>query len=228
MEATQRFFRSILLTSLVCLTFGEVAQAQLCKTPACWPRKSYKLDVVAKTGDVTAAGTITGFGDQPSIQRQGCHRFCRPDWCRKFRRRLYLGLAVGAGMDFSGFQQLGEKIWPRGSTSAIQNAGLVLGTVTTASSNTVAAGNVISESPVAGTQVNPGLAVNLVVSSGPALSCVNNLGGRGDAIRYYSGENRSDLDRNAKPVRATGLKPSCRRARLAFVSLRPVVLNLGV
>jgi hypothetical protein len=66
-----------------------------------------------------------------------------------------------------------------GATSAIQNAGLVLGTVTTASSNTVPAGNVISESPVAGTQVNPGSAVNLVFSSGPALSCVNNLNGRG-------------------------------------------------
>ena len=32
----------------------------------------------------------------------------------------------------------------------------------------------------------------------------------------------------AKPVGATGLNPSCRRAWLAFVSLRPVVLNLGV
>ena len=32
----------------------------------------------------------------------------------------------------------------------------------------------------------------------------------------------------AKPVRATGLNLSCRRARLAFVSLRPMVLNFGV
>ena len=52
------------------------------------------------------------------------------------------------------------------ATSAITNAGLVLGTVTTASSSTVASGNVISESPSAGTQVNAGSAVNLVVSSG--------------------------------------------------------------
>jgi hypothetical protein len=52
-------------------------------------------------------------------------------------------------------------------TTAITGAGLVVGTVTTASSSTVAAGNVISESPAAGTPVNAGSAVNLVVSSGP-------------------------------------------------------------
>ena len=75
MEATQRFFRFLLLTSLVCLTFGEVAQAQLCNPPACWPGKFYKFDVVAKTGDVTAAGTITGFGDQPSINDKGTIAF---------------------------------------------------------------------------------------------------------------------------------------------------------
>jgi len=55
------------------------------------------------------------------------------------------------------------------ATTAITGAGLVVGTVTTASSSTVPSGSVISESPVAGTQVNLGSAVNLVVSSGPAL-----------------------------------------------------------
>jgi hypothetical protein len=44
----------------------------------------------------------------------------------------------------------------------------VVGTVTTQSSGTVASGDVISESPSAGTSVNPGSAVNLVVSTGPA------------------------------------------------------------
>jgi len=43
-----------------------------------------------------------------------------------------------------------------------------VGTVTTQPSGTVAAGNVISESPAAGTSVSAGSAVNLVVSSGPA------------------------------------------------------------
>ena len=63
------------------------------------------------------------------------------------------------------------------ATTAITNAGLVLGTVTTASSNTVAAGSVISESPAAGTSVAPGSAVNLVVSSGPAPVAVPNVVG---------------------------------------------------
>ena len=54
------------------------------------------------------------------------------------------------------------------ATTAITGAGLVVGTVTTPASGTVAAGNVISESPAAGTSVSAGSAVNLVVSSGPA------------------------------------------------------------
>ncbi len=54
------------------------------------------------------------------------------------------------------------------ATTAIQNAGLVVGTVTTASSSTVPSGDVISESPVAGTSVAAGSAVNLVVSTGAA------------------------------------------------------------
>jgi astacin len=54
------------------------------------------------------------------------------------------------------------------ATTAIQNAGLVVGTVTKMSSGTVAAGDAISENPAAGTVVSAGSAVNLVVSSGPA------------------------------------------------------------
>jgi hypothetical protein len=54
------------------------------------------------------------------------------------------------------------------ATSAITGAGLAVGTVSTASSGTIPAGSVISTSPAAGTQVNPGSAVNLVVSTGPA------------------------------------------------------------
>jgi hypothetical protein len=54
------------------------------------------------------------------------------------------------------------------ATTAITSAGLVVGTVTTAPSATVPSGNVIGEAPVAGTLVNLGSAVNLVVSTGPA------------------------------------------------------------
>ena len=52
------------------------------------------------------------------------------------------------------------------ATSALTSAGLTAGTVTQQSSTTVASGNVISESPAAGTSVASASAVNLVVSSG--------------------------------------------------------------
>lgn len=55
------------------------------------------------------------------------------------------------------------------ATTALTGVGLVLGTVTTSSSSTVSSGEVISESPTAGTSVSAGAAVNLVVSSGPAV-----------------------------------------------------------
>ena len=53
------------------------------------------------------------------------------------------------------------------ATTAIDNLGLVVGTVTTSASSTVPSGSVISESPIAGTVVNSGASVNLVISSGP-------------------------------------------------------------
>jgi beta-lactam-binding protein with PASTA domain len=67
------------------------------------------------------------------------------------------------------------------ATTAITGAGLVVGTVTTASSGTVASGSVISESPVAGTLVTLGSAVNLVVSTGPAPVAVPNVVGQTQA-----------------------------------------------
>jgi hypothetical protein len=61
------------------------------------------------------------------------------------------------------------------ATTAIQNAGLVAGTVTQASSAIVPAGKVISENPAAGTSLAPGSSVNLVVSTGPAFTDVTAL-----------------------------------------------------
>ena len=63
------------------------------------------------------------------------------------------------------------------ATTAITGAGLVVGTVTMASSPTVPSGDVISESPSAGTSVNSGSAVNLVISTGPAQVTVPNVVG---------------------------------------------------
>jgi 6-phosphogluconolactonase len=63
------------------------------------------------------------------------------------------------------------------ATSAITAAGLAVGTVATASSSTVASGNVISESPAAGTSVASGSSVNLTVSTGAATVAVPNVVG---------------------------------------------------
>jgi len=59
--------------------------------------------------------------------------------------------------------------------TALTTAGLVAGTVTNASSATVAAGKVISENPVAGTSVLAGSAVALVISTGPPPPTVPNV-----------------------------------------------------
>lgn len=59
------------------------------------------------------------------------------------------------------------------ASTAITGAGLTVGTVTMASSATVASGNVISENPAAGTNAALGSAVSLTVSTGPAVAQVN-------------------------------------------------------
>lgn len=50
--------------------------------------------------------------------------------------------------------------------TAITNAGFTVGTITTATSSTIAAGNVISQSPAAASVANEQSAINLVVSTG--------------------------------------------------------------
>ncbi len=54
------------------------------------------------------------------------------------------------------------------ATTSITAAGLNVGTVTMASSSSVAAGNVISQNPAANAMVAPATTVDMVVSSGPA------------------------------------------------------------
>ena len=53
--------------------------------------------------------------------------------------------------------------------AAIVGAGLVVGSVITANSNTVPTGDVISQAPDAGTNVAPGSAVTIVVSLGESV-----------------------------------------------------------
>jgi len=61
--------------------------------------------------------------------------------------------------------------------TALTTAGLVAGTVTNASSATVAAGKVISETRYAGTSVLAGSAVALVISHRPGASAVPSVVG---------------------------------------------------
>jgi beta-lactam-binding protein with PASTA domain len=63
------------------------------------------------------------------------------------------------------------------ATTSITDAGVVVGTITMASSATVPAGSVISESPAAATMVGSGSPVDLTVSSGPAQVAVPNVVG---------------------------------------------------
>ncbi len=63
------------------------------------------------------------------------------------------------------------------ASATVTGAGLTVGSVTTQSSNTVASGKVISESPAAATSATKGSAVMLVVSSGPAPVSVPNVVG---------------------------------------------------
>jgi hypothetical protein len=62
------------------------------------------------------------------------------------------------------------------AASAISSARLTVGTVTTATSFTVVAGNVVSESPSAGTSVAAGSAVNLVIARNLPICDVNGDG----------------------------------------------------
>jgi hypothetical protein len=61
---------SLLLFTIVYF-FNSSMFGQTCSAPNCWPGKFYKFDVVAQTGQNTTAGTITGFGSQPSLNDKG-------------------------------------------------------------------------------------------------------------------------------------------------------------
>jgi len=79
------------------------------------------------------------------------------------------------------------------ATTAIIGAGLAVGTVSTASSATVPSGDVISESPSAGTSVSPGSAVNLVVSTGPAVTPSYTLSANPSSLTIKSGSSASTV-----------------------------------
>jgi len=94
------------------------------------------------------------------------------------------------------------------ASSAITAAGLTVGAVTTQASDTVTAGDVISESPTAGTHVAGGSAVNLLVSSGstqPAESLLYSFAApSGNTGGYYPGVLIQAKDNNLYGVTQAG------------------------
>jgi hypothetical protein len=84
-----------------------------------------------------------------------------------------LGSALVAVPEVTGLTQADAQ-------AAILAAGLTVGAITTAHSNTVPAGAVISQSPAAGTNMASGSPVNLVVSSGAAPPVPGDLDRDGD------------------------------------------------
>ena len=93
------------------------------------------------------------------------------------------------------------------ATTAITGAGFVLGTVTTASSATIANGNVISQDPAGGAMRAPGTAVNLVVSSGavvlPPPPPPPAAGGLVMAFGFEEASGTAVTDSSAAPVNGT-------------------------
>ncbi|MBI2425442.1 MAG: PASTA domain-containing protein [Candidatus Hydrogenedentes bacterium] len=81
-----------------------------------------------------------------------------------FRSNVSLVISTGPAQvtapDLAGLSQAA-------AAAALTAAGLVTGSISQATSETVAAGNVISQNPPAGTLLNPGSAVDLVISLGP-------------------------------------------------------------
>jgi len=106
------------------------------------------------------------------------------------------------------------------ATAAITEAGLTVGATAYECSDTVPAGSVVSQDPPAGTEVDPGSAVNLVVSTGPCTipvnfdikpgSCPNplNVGSRGVIPAAVLGAEDFDVNTiDAVSVRLNGVAP---------------------
>ena len=136
------------------------------------------LTQAAATTAITGAGLTVGTVTT-AIEHDGARRIGdQPDAGRRHagQRPAARALVVSSGPPQVAVPNV-VGLTQAAATTAITGAGLTVGTVTTASSTTVPAGSVISQSPVGGTQVNTGSAVALVVSSGLPQVAVPNVVG---------------------------------------------------
>ena len=90
-----------------------------------------------------------------------------------------IALVVSTGPSVPNVVNLAQAV----ATSAIVNAGLSVGNITSAPSGSVPAGSVISQNPAAGTSVPIGLPVDLVVSSGATDPLVSDVAYQDDVFR---------------------------------------------
>jgi beta-lactam-binding protein with PASTA domain len=116
--------------------------------------------VQARSGPVAAAGTVATIDDTSPTTDQ---------WNLAAIEILASAPSQVAVPNVVGLTQAA-------ATTAITGANLTVGAVTNESSTTVPAGSVISQSPIADTQVATGTAVALVVSSGPQVAVPNVVG----------------------------------------------------
>ena len=102
------------------------------------------------------------------------------------------------------------------ASNALIAANLVVGTISVESSATVPTASVISQNPIGGTQLPPGSAVNLVVSSGPPPVTVPDVVGETEAVAQGA------IVATALVVGTTGLESSATVPAGSVISQSPI------
>ncbi len=158
---------SITSTALTTATIGGAyAYPVTASDPDAGDTLTYSLPVAPAGMNINAASGLVQW--TPVAGQVGSHNVSVrvQDAGGLFALQSFMVVVVAAPVPVSVPNVVGQE--QGAAQSAITAAALAVGTVATASSDTVAAGRVISQDPAAGTMVNSGSAVNLVVSSGPA------------------------------------------------------------
>ncbi len=100
----------------------------------------------------------------------------RSEWMKAVMLAMVLGIAGMASAQVQVTVPDVVGLTQAAATTAIEGANLTVGTVTQVCSDTVPAGNVISQNPVGGASVAPGSTVDFVVSTGPCVTVPNVVG----------------------------------------------------
>jgi beta-lactam-binding protein with PASTA domain len=107
------------------------------------------------------------------------------------------------------------------AATAIEVAGVVLGNLTGASSSTVAAGTVISESPAAATNVPPGSPVNLILSTGAPTPSFAYVGNSEGTVSAFARNTTNGALTPLSPATIVAIPSSPNPARLQGLAIDP-------